>query len=134
MIMASRRKHTSARGTRVKALLVCAWGFDDRAPQADRERALREIEELVPEVKLFMLPDAHGEMALWCYVEQGDFETIPEILRSQANHIEEVRKDGSGVVYKSEDVKRGPIEKTTLPGYNHPKPPTAWERVLDVDD
>jgi hypothetical protein len=129
--MASRRKHVPARGTLVKAALTRVW--DPKISEDERALAIQEIEAVVPEVKLYMLPDGHGESILWCYVEQGDFEAIPEILRSQAIHIEEVRKDGSGIVYKSEDFKRGPIEKTTKPGYKHKPPRSAWERVLEDD-
>lgn len=129
--MAARRKHTPGRGAFLKDALSRYWSWV--LLEADKNRVLREIEEVVPEAKLFMLPNGHGESSLRCYVEQGCFETIPEALRSQANHIEEVRKDGSAIVYKSEDMMRGPIEKTTLPGYKHKPPRSAWERLLEDD-
>lgn len=70
---------------------------------------------------------------VFVYVDEGRFEALPTRLRAEAAYIEEVRRDGGGIIYKSRSGKTGLLAKTTMPGYKHGRR-TAWDRVLEDDD
>lgn len=71
-----------------------------------------------------------ADYAVLVFVEQGQFEKLPVRLRNNASYIEEVKRDGSGIVYKSHVGKTGPIPRTTKPDFKHERR-TAWDYVLD---
>lgn len=103
--------------------------FDSKLTEREHSIAIEQLQSVLP-CKLF-INGTPSEYEVLVFVDEGRFEALPTRLRSQASYIEEVRRDGSGIVYKTRTGKPGPIPKTTMPGYKRTEPRTAWARVLD---